>query len=147
MEVLTYKGRTLIISGIQDIIDTLILDSETSELGELLKRYHERYIAEASEHDLEIDELEKEVQTLKTENNALKNQISEMQDVIIQYENYVNAQRNYSAQIQAQQQQRNFHQQNAQQLRLEGHPAAEPHHRFGSARRLCHLCRHDAVQP
>ena len=62
-----------------------------------------------------IDELEKEVQTLKTENNALKNQISEMQDVIIQYENYVNAQRNYSAQIQAQQQQRNFHQQNAQQ--------------------------------
>ena len=62
-----------------------------------------------------IDELEKEVQTLKTENNALKNQISEMQDVIIQYENYVNAQCNYSAQIQAQQQQRNFHQQNAQQ--------------------------------
>ena len=62
-----------------------------------------------------IDELEKEVQTLKTENNALKNQISEMQDVIIQYENYVNAQRNYSVQIQAQQQQRNFHQQNAQQ--------------------------------
>ena len=45
MEVLTYKGRTLIISGIQDIIDTLILDSETSELVELLKKYHDGFIA------------------------------------------------------------------------------------------------------
>ena len=82
MEVLTYKGRTLIISGIQDIIDTLILDSETSELGELLKRYHERYIAEASEHDLEIDELEKEKTGLNDEIVDLENEISNLKNRI-----------------------------------------------------------------
>ena len=82
MEVLTYKGRTLIISGIQDIIDTLILDSETSELGELLKRHHERYIAEASEHDLEIDELEKEKSGLNDEIIDLENEISDLKNRI-----------------------------------------------------------------
>ena len=82
MEVLTYKGRTLIVSGIQDIIDTLILDSETSELGELLKRYHERYIAEASEHDLEIDELEKEKTGLNDEIIDLENEISDLKNRI-----------------------------------------------------------------
>ena len=82
MEVLTYKGRTLIVSGIQDIIDTLILDSETSELGELLKRYHERYIAEASEHDLEIDELEKEKSGLNDEIIDLENEISDLKNRI-----------------------------------------------------------------
>ena len=82
MEVLTYKGRTLIISGIQDIIDTLILDSETSELGELLKRYHERYIAEASEHDLEINELEKEKSGLNDEIIDLENEISDLKNRI-----------------------------------------------------------------
>ena len=82
MEVLTYKGRTLIISGIQDIIDTLILDSETSALGELLKRYHERYIAEASEHDLEIDELEKEKSGLNDEIIDLENEISDLKNRI-----------------------------------------------------------------
>ena len=82
MEVLTYKGRTLIVSGIQDIIDTLILDSETSELGELLKRYHERYIAEANEHDLEIDELEKEKTGLNDEIIDLENEISDLKNRI-----------------------------------------------------------------
>ena len=82
MEVLTYKGKTLIVSGIQDIIDTLILDSETSELGELLKRYHERYIAEASEHDLEIDELEKEKSGLNDEIIDLENEISDLKNRI-----------------------------------------------------------------
>ena len=82
MEVLTYKGRTLIVSGIQDIIDTLILDSETSELGELLKRYHERYIAEASEHDLEINELEKEKSGLNDEIIDLENEISDLKNRI-----------------------------------------------------------------
>lgn len=82
MEVLTYKGKTLIVSGIQDIIDTLILDSETSELGELLKRYHERYIAEASEHDLEIDELEKEKSGLNDEITDLENEISDLKNRI-----------------------------------------------------------------
>lgn len=82
MEVLTYKGRTLIISGIQDIIDTLILDSETSELGELLKKYHEGFIAEASEHDLEIDELEKEKSGLNDEITDLENEISELKSKI-----------------------------------------------------------------
>ena len=82
MEVLTYKGRTLIISGIQDIIDTLILDSETSELGELLKKYHEGFIAEATEHDLEIDELEKEKSDLNDEITDLENEISELKNKI-----------------------------------------------------------------
>ena len=82
MEILTYKGRTLIISGIQDIIDTLILDSETSELGELLKKYHEGFIAEASEHDLEIDELEKEKSGLNDEITDLENEISELKSKI-----------------------------------------------------------------
>ena len=82
MEVLTYKGRTLIISGIQDIIDTLILDSETSELGELLKKYHEGFIAKASEHDLEIDELEKEKSDLNDEITDLENEISELKNKI-----------------------------------------------------------------
>ena len=82
MEVLTYKGRTLIISGIQDIIDTLILDSETSELGELLKKYREGFIAEASEHDLEIDELEKEKSGLNDEITDLENEISELKSKI-----------------------------------------------------------------
>ena len=82
MEILTYKGRTLIISGIQDIIDTLILDSETSELGELLKKYHEGFIAEASEHDLEIDELEKEKSDLNDEITDLENEISELKNKI-----------------------------------------------------------------
>ena len=82
MEVLTYKGRTLIVSGIQDIIDTLILDSETSELGELLKKYHEGFIAEASEHDLEIDELEKEKSDLNDEITDLENEISELKNKI-----------------------------------------------------------------
>ena len=82
MEVLTYKGRTLIISGIQDIIDTLILDSETSELGELLKKYYEGFIAEANEHDLEIDELEKEKSGLNDEITDLENEISELKSKI-----------------------------------------------------------------
>ena len=82
MEVLTYKGRTLIVSGIQDIIDTLILDSETSELGELLKKYHEGFIAEATEHDLEIDELEKEKSDLNDEITDLENEISELNNKI-----------------------------------------------------------------
>ena len=82
MEVLTYKGKTLIVSGIQDIIDTLILDSETSELGELLKRYHERYIAQANEHDLEIDELEKEKTGLNDEIIDLENEISDLKNRI-----------------------------------------------------------------
>lgn len=82
MEVLTYKGRTLIISGIQDIIDTLILDSETSELGELLKKYHEGFVAEATEHDLEIDELEKEKSDLNDEITDLENEISELKNKI-----------------------------------------------------------------
>ena len=82
MEVLTYKGRTLIISGIQDIIDTLILDSETSELGELLKKYHEGFVAEASELDLEIDELEKEKTGLNDEIIDLENEISDLKNRI-----------------------------------------------------------------
>ena len=82
MDVVSYKGKTLIVSGIQDIIDTLILDSKTSELGELLKRYHERYIAEASEHDLEIDELEKEKSGLNDEITDLENEISELKSKI-----------------------------------------------------------------
>ena len=82
MEILTYKGRTLIISGIQDIIDTLILDSETSELGELLKKYHEGFVAEATEHDLEIDELEKEKSDLNDEITDLENEISELKSKI-----------------------------------------------------------------
>ena len=82
MEVLTYKGRTLIVSGIQDIIDTLILDSETSELGELLKKYHEGFIAEASGHDLEIDELEKEKSGLNDEITDLENEILELKSKI-----------------------------------------------------------------
>ena len=82
MEVLTQKGRTLIISGIQDIIDTLILDSETSELGELLKKYHEGFVAEATEHDLEIDELEKEKSDLNDEITDLENEISELKNKI-----------------------------------------------------------------
>ena len=82
MEVLTYKGKTLIVSGIQDIIDTLILDRETSELGELLKRYHERYIAQANEHDLEIDELEKEKSGLNDEITDLENELSELKSKI-----------------------------------------------------------------
>lgn len=82
MEVITYKGRTLIISGIQDIIDTLIFDSETSELGELLKTYHEGFIAEASEHGLEIEELEKEKSGLNDEITDLENEISELKSKI-----------------------------------------------------------------
>ena len=82
MDVVSYKGKTLIVSGIQDIIDTLILDSETSELGELIKRYHERYIAEASEHDLEIDELEKEKSGLNDEITDLENEISDLKNRI-----------------------------------------------------------------
>lgn len=82
MEVITYKGRTLIISGIQDIIDTLILDSETSELGELLKQYNDGFAAEASEHDLEIDELEKEKSGLNDEITDLENEISELKSKI-----------------------------------------------------------------
>ena len=82
MEVLTYKGRTLIISGIQDIIDTLILDSETSELGELLKKYYEGFISEASELDLEIDELEKEKTGLNDETTDLENEISDLKNRI-----------------------------------------------------------------
>ena len=78
MEVLTSKGRTLIISGIQDIIDTLILDSETSELGELLKKYYEGFISEASELDLEIDELEKEKTGLNDEISELKSKIAKL---------------------------------------------------------------------
>lgn len=82
MDVVSYKGKTLIVSGIQDIIDTLLLDSEISELGELLKRYHERYIAEASEHGLEIEELEKEKSGLNDEITDLENEISELKSKI-----------------------------------------------------------------
>ena len=82
MDVVSYKGKTLIVSGIQDIIDTLILDSETSELGELLKKYHEGFIAEASEHDLEIDELEKEKSDLNDEIIDLENEISDLKNRI-----------------------------------------------------------------
>ena len=82
MDVVSYKGKTLIVSGIQDIIDTLILDSETSELGELLKKYYEGFISEASELDLEIDELEKEKSGLNDEITDLENEISELKSKI-----------------------------------------------------------------
>lgn len=55
-----------------------------------------------------IEELENKVMRLKTENKALKSQIEELEKVILNYENYRSAQNHEQEQI-------NWHLQNAQQ--------------------------------
>ena len=82
MDVVSYKGKTLIVSGIQDIVDTLIFDSETSELGELLRKYHKKLLDHISGYDSEIEALEQENSDLEDEITDLENEISDLESKI-----------------------------------------------------------------
>ena len=82
MDVVSYKGKTLIVSGIQDIVDTLIFDSETSELGELLRNYHKKLLDHISGYDSEIEALEQENSDLEDEITDLENEISDLESNI-----------------------------------------------------------------
>lgn len=62
-----------------------------------------------------IENLETQVLELEKENKLLKSHIEELEEIISSYESYRAAQRRQAAYQNSQQQQRDWHQQNAQQ--------------------------------
>ena len=86
MDVITYKGKSIIVSGVMDIVDVLIEDRETADLGELLRDYHKSYMAEISGHDDEIEDLARENDSLSDEIFDLENKIMELKTKIKELE-------------------------------------------------------------
>lgn len=86
MDVVTFKGRTLIVAGIRDIVDALIEDKETAELGELLRTYHKKFLAEISGHDAEVEALAEENSNLEDEITDLENEIANLENRIEELE-------------------------------------------------------------
>ena len=67
MDVITYKGKSIIVSGVMDIVDVLIEDRETAELDEM-----EDLARENDSLSDEIFDLENKIMELKTKIKELE---------------------------------------------------------------------------